>query len=131
MRRASIDRLGLPGLQSRFDPAVGFGFIQTRVSAAATVFREELRQKINAVFATLGARHDRQRATPNRPADPAQKHLAGHMIVVEVHEGREHDDALFDATLAGAGISRTDHDLVVQVRRFDPSPPSNPAPSCP
>ena len=57
-----------------------------------------------------------------------QRHAlsAGRMIVVEVHDSRVHDDALLDATLAGAGISRTDHDLVVQVRRFDPSPPEPP-----
>ena len=49
------------------------------------------------------------------------EHLAGRLIVVEVHDGRDHDDTLLDATLKAAGVARTDQDLVVKLRRFAPT----------
>jgi hypothetical protein len=57
----------------------------------------------------------------------AQRHAlsAGRWIVVEVHDSRVHDDALLDATLADAGISRTDQDLVVVIKRYGPTQPSH------
>ena len=52
--------------------------------------------------------------------------VAGRLIVVEMHEARWHDGALLDATLADAGISRTDQDLVVKLKRYAPNPASSP-----
>lgn len=46
------------------------------------------------------------------------EHLAGRMIVVAVQAERACDDALLDATLANAGVTRTDQDLVVKIKRF-------------
>ena len=52
--------------------------------------------------------------------------VAGRLIVVEMHEARWHDGALLDATIADAGISRTDQDLVVKLKRYAPDPAEPP-----
>ena len=49
------------------------------------------------------------------------EHLAGRLIVVEVHDGRDDDDTLLDATLTAAGVTQTEQDLVVKLRRFAPT----------
>jgi hypothetical protein len=58
----------------------------------------------------------------------AQRHAlsAGRWIVVKVHDSRVHDDALLHATLADAGTSRTDRDLVVIVKRYGRNPAEPP-----
>jgi hypothetical protein len=51
---------------------------------------------------------------------------AGRLIVVTMHESRAHDDSLLSAALADAGISRTDQDLVVIVKRYGRHPAEPP-----
>jgi hypothetical protein len=51
---------------------------------------------------------------------------AGRLIVVTMHESRAHDDSLLSAALADAGISRTDRDLVVVIKRYGRNPAEPP-----
>jgi hypothetical protein len=51
---------------------------------------------------------------------------AGRLIAVTMHESRAHDEALLAATLADAGISRTDQDLVVVIKRYGRNPAEPP-----
>lgn len=48
------------------------------------------------------------------------EHLIGRLIVVAVQAERACDDALLDATMADAGVDRTDADIVVKLKRFTP-----------
>ena len=52
---------------------------------------------------------------------PRSEHLAGRLIVVEVHESRVSGAALLDAALTAAAVALTDQDLVVKLRRFAPT----------